>query len=102
MVTKAVKTKQLRDNLSAYLREVRSGTRILVLDRDEVVAEIREPSGVYEPVLSSRDEELIREGKLVPPRGERLECPKSPVKLVEGSAVALLNADRDESRGDLR
>lgn len=101
MKTKAVKTKQLRDNLSAYLREVRAGTRILVLDRDEVVAEIHEPREIYAVHRSTRAEELVAQGKLIPPRGESIECPVSPVKLAEGSGMAFLEADREDSHGSL-
>lgn len=97
-----VKTKQLRDNLSSYLREVRTGVRILVLDRDEVVAELHEPSGKYPPPLSSRAEELLKQAKLIPARGEIVDCPQSPVKLPAGSAAGYLDADRDESYGTVR
>lgn len=41
---KAVGTKALKDNLSKYLRMVREGETILVMDRDEVIAEIHKPS----------------------------------------------------------
>ena len=102
MKTKAVKTKQLRDNLSSYLREVRAGVRILVLDRDEVVAELHEPSGIYPAPLSSRAEELVKQAKLIPARGEPVECPESPVKLPAGTAAQYLDADREEPYGTLR
>ena len=41
---KSVGIKVLKDNLSKYLRMVRGGETILVTDRDEVVAEIRQPT----------------------------------------------------------
>lgn len=44
---KAVGIKDIGNNLSAHLREVRSGARILVSDRNTVVAELHEPGGVY-------------------------------------------------------
>jgi prevent-host-death family protein len=40
---KTVGIKELKNNLSAYLKEVKRGVRILVTDRDQVVAELREP-----------------------------------------------------------
>ena len=40
---KSVGIKVLKDNLSKYLRMVRSGETILVTDRDEVIAEIHQP-----------------------------------------------------------
>ena len=44
---KTVGIKELKNNLSAYLREVRRGTRVLVSDRNSVVAELHEPRAGY-------------------------------------------------------
>jgi len=41
---KAVGVRELKDRLSEYLRLVRNGEEILVTDRGEVVAELRQPS----------------------------------------------------------
>ena len=41
---KAVAVKELKNRLSSYLREVRSGEVVLVTDRGRVVAELRQPS----------------------------------------------------------
>ena len=41
---KTVGIKLLKNNLSLYLREVRSGETVRVTDRDEVIAEIHRPS----------------------------------------------------------
>ncbi len=41
---KAVGIKVLKDNLSKYLRMVRGGETILVMDRDKVIAEIHQPA----------------------------------------------------------
>jgi antitoxin (DNA-binding transcriptional repressor) of toxin-antitoxin stability system len=41
---KSVGIKVLKDNLSKYLRMVKDGETILVTDRDEVIAEIRQPA----------------------------------------------------------
>jgi len=71
MKTKAVKTKQLRDNLTRP----------------------------YPAPLSSRAEELVKQAKLIPARGEPVECPESPVKLPAGTAAQYLDADRDEPYG---
>ena len=60
-----VGVKNLKNNLSAYLRQVKRGVRVLVTDRDEVIAEIgkprRERGGL--PLLF---EEWIRRGELRP------------------------------------
>ena len=44
MDMKSVGVKVLKDNLSKYLRMVRDGETILVTDRNEVIAEIRQPA----------------------------------------------------------
>ena len=41
---KSVGIKVLKDNLSKYLKLVRGGETILVTDRNEVIAEIRQPA----------------------------------------------------------
>jgi len=41
---RAVAVRELKNRLSAYLREVASGEVVLVTDRGKVVAEIRRPS----------------------------------------------------------
>jgi antitoxin (DNA-binding transcriptional repressor) of toxin-antitoxin stability system len=41
---KSVGVKVLKNNLSRYLRMVKEGETILVTERDEVIAEIHEPS----------------------------------------------------------
>jgi len=41
---KAVGVRELKNRLSEYLRLVRGGEEILVTDRGEVVAELRQPS----------------------------------------------------------
>jgi len=40
---KAVGVRELKNRLSEYLRLVRKGEKILVTDRGEVVAELRQP-----------------------------------------------------------
>jgi antitoxin (DNA-binding transcriptional repressor) of toxin-antitoxin stability system len=68
---KAVGIRELKARLSHYVREVRHGEVILVTDRGEVVAELRQPHdpGLYQP---------------------------SPLRVHPGTANRLL----DEERGD--
>jgi antitoxin (DNA-binding transcriptional repressor) of toxin-antitoxin stability system len=35
--------KELKNNLSAYLREARNGVTVMVSDRDTIIAELHEP-----------------------------------------------------------
>ena len=103
MVIKAVGVKALRDNLSRYLREVRSGTTVLVLDRDEVIAEIREPSAdTYPGSKTTVADELAKSGKLIRARSPRKKLQPSSFSLPEGTAATILNADRSEDERPLR
>ena len=62
---KAVGVKELKNRLSAYLREVREGTVILVTDRENVVAELREPTVGRPPEAGNAlEQEWIRDGSL--------------------------------------
>lgn len=96
---KTVGIRDLKNNLSAWLREVRRGVRVLVSDRDAVVAELHEPTATYatgefsDPVLAG----WIREGVLAPPSRPKMPLPESPVRLPEGSAGNLLDQDRGET-----
>lgn len=104
MEVKAVGVKMLRDNLSRYLREVRSGVTVLVLDRDEVVAEIREPARRYSVAPgSTAADELANQGKLLrPSTSQRVLCRPSPVSLPRGTSRQLLDEDRADSSDTLR
>jgi antitoxin (DNA-binding transcriptional repressor) of toxin-antitoxin stability system len=44
-----VGVRELRANLSGLLRQARHGTSVLVMSRNEVIAEIRPPSGAERP-----------------------------------------------------
>ncbi|HUC43359.1 MAG TPA: hypothetical protein VMR65_04910 [Candidatus Sulfotelmatobacter sp.] len=95
---RTVGVKELKDNLSAYLREVRRGVRVLVTDRDRVIAEIREPGARYEasddenPILN----EWIAKGIVTPPSRRMGPVPRSPITSPEGTAEQLLKELRKE------
>jgi hypothetical protein len=93
---KTVGIKELKNNLSAYLREVRRGVRVLVSDRNRVVAELHEPTAAYatdEP-LDPKLAEWMETGAVIPPSVEKKKLPASPVKLEEGAAARLLDEER--------
>ena len=98
--SKKVGIRDLKNNLSAYIREVRRGARILVADRDTIVAELREPEAAYgstlpvDPVL----EEWVRKGVVVPPTREKTPLPPTGVHLQEGTALRLLDETREEGQ----
>jgi antitoxin (DNA-binding transcriptional repressor) of toxin-antitoxin stability system len=94
---KAVAVKELKNRLSNYLREVKSGEVVLVTDRGRVVAELRQPS--TRAILSAHDqviERLCAEGILVAglPQDPRAYRP-SPLRRPVASGD-LLAAERGE------
>jgi len=96
---KTVGVKELKNRLSEYLRDVRRGTRVLVTDRNEVVAEFRQPAS--NPMADERHPraaEWIDSGRLAAPSRAKAPLPRSPVSLPAGTAQAILDALRDETR----
>jgi hypothetical protein len=96
---KTVGIRDLKNNLSAYLREVRTGIRLLVSDRDTVIAEMHEPyldrstATSLEPPLS----EWVRSRIVRLPSSEKGDLPVSPVRKADGTALQLLDQDRRTS-----
>jgi antitoxin (DNA-binding transcriptional repressor) of toxin-antitoxin stability system len=93
--TERVGIKRLKNNLSAYVRRVRKGERILVMDRDEVVAELRSarPEEPVHPLMA----DWISRGWVRPPLRARRPLPDSPiVSMPEGTAQRLIDEDRGE------
>lgn len=69
----SVGIRELRQNLSVYLRRVRKGERFVVTDRNEPVARL-------EPLPDDEDplERLIEEGVLSRPTGDLLDVEPLP------------------------
>ncbi len=91
----SVGIRELKNNLSYYVRQVVAGRRIVVTDRGRVVAELIPP--VAAGARPSRYEELISAGVIRPAleQGDPLaDFPR--LKLPAGTAAALV----DEDRGD--
>lgn len=96
---KTVGVKELKNNLSAYLRMIHAGYVILITDRNQVVAEMREPLAAgplpsQNPLLSL----WIQEGKVKAPFPGRKKqlCLPSHLKMKEGTANRLIDEDREE------
>lgn len=88
---KAIGIRELKNNLSAYLREVRGGTCILVLDRNRVVGELIQPSDHVTPLRTlSNLGEWTEKGYLHLPKSKRQKCPPSPLKSPSGLSLKLL------------
>ncbi|HEX5043009.1 MAG TPA: hypothetical protein VFV75_08885 [Candidatus Polarisedimenticolaceae bacterium] len=100
---KTVGVKDLKNNLSAYLREVKRGTLVYVAERDRIIAELREPGTAYSagpsdnPVL----EQWVREGKIkLATRRRTGPVERSGLNSPAGTAQELLDESRRESWED--
>ena len=93
---KAVGVRELKNRLSEYLRLVRNGEEILVTDRGEVVAELRQPSPrITLPYPALLD--AIQHGRARMGQANRADLyePLKPV-LPSGSTAQLLDEERGE------
>jgi len=89
--------RELKNRLSAYLREVAAGETVLVTDRGRVVAELRRPSA---EALQSPAEQAL--GRLVAAGVLTIGLPQDPASYqrtgvhLGGSSQRLLDAERAE------
>ena len=87
----SVGVRELRQNLSLYLRRVAEGERFVVTDRHEPVAVLGPPPATDEPW-----ERLLAEGRLSPPSRDLLEA-GTPIQLDDPYAgTKALEEQRDE------
>ena len=88
--------RELRNNLSRYIRRVEAGERVSVTANGRVVAEIVPPT--ESRPKRSRFDELIEAGIIRPPleAGDPFED-WPDIRLPPGTAAALIDADRDET-----
>ena len=94
-IMRSVRIGELKNHLSRYLRVVRSGARLVVMDRDTPVAELGPITSAGKAAAARRDD-LIRRGVVVPaPRASLTLDELGPPVPCRGDAVAALRADRD-------
>ena len=91
-----VSISQLKDQLSAYLKKVRAGETVLVMDRNTPIAQLT-------PVAApSKDAERIArlesKGILTPPRGPRLTLEELERNVVVAPGADVLGALLEERR----
>ena len=93
MVTVGIR--ELKNNLSHYMRKVMAGHRVTVTDRGKPVAEIIPPRSPH--AQASRYDELVARGLIRPAieDGDPLEG-FPVVKLPRGTARELIDEDREE------
>lgn len=94
--TTAVRIGEFRNHLSRYLRMVKHGGRITVLERETPIAELGPATSSRTPSRQTHDE-LARRGVIIPaPHASlRLEELGAPIRC-RGDALAAVRADRDE------
>jgi antitoxin (DNA-binding transcriptional repressor) of toxin-antitoxin stability system len=90
--------RDLRDNLSRYLRRIEAGERIAVTAHGRVVAELVPPGSEGRRLPGSRWDELIATGVLHPPAetGDPFED-WPDIRLPPGTAAELIDSDRGEA-----
>ena len=94
---RAVAVKELKNQLSAYLRDVAQGEVFLVTDRGRVVAELRRPTAeVVFGQLEQNLGKLYAEGILVPGLPQNARAYRRTQVRLKGSSQSLLDADRTD------
>ena len=97
---KAIGVRELKAQLSRYLREVQTGEIVLVTDRGRVIAELRSPTVTPRP-----ESEIDRKLRLMAERGGlHIGEPNSPERYrasplppaPEGTAQRLLDEERED------
>ena len=90
--------RELKDNLSRYIRRIEAGERISVTAHGRVVAELVPPGRGGRTSPGSRWDELIAAGILHPPveAGDPFED-WPDIRLPPGTAAELIDSDRGEA-----
>ncbi len=89
--------RELKDNLSRYIRRMEAGERVVVTAHGRVVAELVRPTA-DRPGQPSQFDLMIASGAITPPieEGDPLQaCPE--IRLSPGTGAALIDDDRDEA-----
>jgi prevent-host-death family protein len=91
--------RELKDNLSEYVRRVEAGEQVAVTMHGRVVAMLVPPDAAARGRRRSKLEQMIADGTARPP----LEVgalpknwPTTTIRLPKGTAAALIDADREE------
>jgi antitoxin (DNA-binding transcriptional repressor) of toxin-antitoxin stability system len=90
--------RELKDNLSHYVRRIEAGERIAVTAHGRIVAELGPPTGTTRGRGPSRYDELVAAGIVRPPleSGDPLaDWPN--LRLPAGAAAELIDSDRGEA-----
>lgn len=89
--------RELKNNLSRYIRRIEAGERVAITAHGRIVAELV-PPGTSAKHTSSRFEELVASGVIRPPLESGDPTENWPdIGLPNGTAAELINADRGEA-----
>lgn len=91
--------RELKDNLSEYVRRAEAGERIAVTSHGRTVAELGPADARARGRRLTRLEQMIADGTARPPQdaGDALDgWPEMKVRLPKGTAAGLIDADREE------
>jgi prevent-host-death family protein len=90
--------RELKDNLSHYVRRIEAGERISVTAHGRVVAELVPPGSSSGAAQRSRFDELVATGVIRPPveAGDPFED-WPDIRLPRGTAADLIDSDRGEA-----
>lgn len=93
----SVGIRELKDNLSRYVRKAEAGERVAITAHGRVAAILGPPGASAVAASRSRLDALIANGAATPPheQGDPLHGWPS-IRLPRGTAAALLDADRGE------
>lgn len=95
---KVVGIKELKNSLSAFLKQITAGTTLLVSDRNKIVAQISLPqiSLEFSNQGQAHLQELLDQGSLSTPAKSKSKLSPSGLGLADGTAQKLLEEDRGE------
>jgi antitoxin (DNA-binding transcriptional repressor) of toxin-antitoxin stability system len=97
-MVRSVGIRQLKNELSQYLRHVRAGDQVLVTDRGKVVAELRPPGPAEAPAPYPALTERARRGEVRLGAPNRADLYPGLESVGDGSLAARLLDDERGSR----
>jgi prevent-host-death family protein len=90
--------RELKDNLSRYIRRIEAGERISITSHGRVVAELVPPATSSRTGRRSRFDELVAAGVIRPPNDAGDPTEGWPdIQLPPGTAAELIDSDRGEA-----
>ena len=90
--------RELKNNLSRYVRRIEAGERIAITAHGRVVAELVPPGTTMKATRQTRYEELVTAGVIRPALESRARRQRWPdIRLPRGTVKELIDSDRGET-----